>query len=47
LARSTAPSKKCRGGYDGFFGSIILFATKAYQDTAQNLWRCREIPMPA
>ena len=37
LAHSTAPSKKCRGRYDGFFGSAILFATKAYQHTAQKL----------
>ena len=30
LACSTAPLKKCKGGYAGNFGSALAFATKAY-----------------
>jgi hypothetical protein len=37
LACSTAPPKRCTGGYDGNFGTAIEFAARAYQHTAQKL----------
>ena len=37
LAHSTAPFKKCTGGYAGNFGSALAFATKAYRNTTQKL----------
>ena len=37
LALSTAPLKKCKGGYAGNFGSALAFAAKAYQNSAQKL----------
>ena len=37
LALSTAPLKKCKGGYAGNFGSALAFAAKTYRNTAQKL----------
>ncbi len=37
LACSTAPPKRCKGGYDGNFGTAIEFAARAYRHTAQKL----------
>jgi hypothetical protein len=37
LALLTAPLKKCRGVYQGYLGSAIAFATKAYKHTVQQL----------
>ena len=37
LACSTASPKRCKGGYDGNFGTAIEFAARAYWHTAQKL----------
>jgi hypothetical protein len=37
LARALTPMKRCRGVYDGSFGSALAFAAKACQHTARQL----------
>ena len=37
LARELTPMKRCRGVYDGSFGSALALAAKAYQHTARQL----------
>jgi hypothetical protein len=37
LTRALTPVKRCRGVYDGSFGSALAFAAKAYQHTAHQL----------
>ncbi len=36
-ACALTPMKRCRGVYDGSFGSALAFAAKAYQHTARQL----------
>jgi hypothetical protein len=43
-ARALTPMKRCRGVYDGSFGSALAFAAKAYQHTACQLGEMAKDP---